>query len=218
MAEESAQGVSLPKEAQTSFTVKEVPYFTSRDSVEAEGLSGSPLGFTSVMWMIVKYFVPSIDDEKLADYVSLVSSFRTAAEDNEEEAPFTVNRSAEWLAHSRAVVAFLEQEGITTTKTKTWVDMPNNLGYGHFGVLEYVLRYGPVAIKTNGLGGKEGEGMILALYLDTDGAIVYHDPRGNALTGYSDTNGEKVKYPKEFIIPYVYEGAIPMMLVTDLSL
>jgi hypothetical protein len=202
---------------QTPFTVKAVPFFSDTASMEAEGLSGSPVGFMSTMWMVVKYLYPEATEEDFSLYSGMVAHFNSAAEGTDEE-KYEGNKSLIWLAHTKAVVAFLAEKGIDTAKTKTWVDMTNNIGYGHFSVLEYVLRYGPVAIKTNGLGGKDGEGMILALYLDSTGAIVYHDPRGNALTGYTDPNGELVKYPKECLTPYVYEGVIPMMLVTKLSL
>lgn len=199
-------------EKPSSFTIKEVPY-VSASTLGSDLLAGVSTevsaGFCAATWMVVRYYCPEITDEEFQAYCLLVKALLI----QENEATLH-NGSAEWSAQSKALYTTLTAKGVQRVQTKLWIDFVNNLGFGHFGVLEHVLRYGPVALKVKGLGG-EGVGVILALYIDSDGEIVYHDPRGNALEGYDvSQDGARVKYSRDFLTPYVYEGAIPMMLVT----
>lgn len=198
----------------TAFTKKVVPYFSAKDTVDfSKRFKGSVVGMNSAMWMLAKFFVPSLDDAEFESYLNATSAFKAPEESDEYFLAYD-SGAYEWVIQSKCITELLKSKGIPIVQPKYWVELPSNIGFGHWGVLEYVLRYGPVVVKVKGLGGVEGESAILALYVDTDGQVVYHDPRGDALSNYVvGSSGAYVKYPKEYLTPYVCGGAIPMLLV-----
>ena len=48
----------------------------------------------------------------------------------------------------------------------------------------------------------------------SNGDFVVHDPLGNAMTAYRDTNGEYIKYPEMFLDQYLNTPK-PIILITE---
>lgn len=200
-------------ERPSSFSGQDVPYFSSKESMTSERIAGVDVGLDSVMWMVARYFSAGLSDERFPMYQGVMQRF--LASGSAKEAVGNLN-AARWLAHSRAIPAFLQAYNVPFTQTKLWVDLADGVGVGTLSILEHVLRFGPVALSVKNIGGKDECGVILALSA-VQGGIICHDPRGNALMNYAAPGVAGILYPYEVLVSHKYEG-LRMMLVTEMSL
>lgn len=70
------------------------------------------------------------------------------------------------------------------------------------------LRLGPVIIGTKRMGGLPGGHIILLVDYDrAKHEFIVNDPFGNATTNYKDHNGAAVRYPYDWLVPYIQSTA-----------
>jgi hypothetical protein len=171
----------------------EIGYNSQRDNFSFAGkFSAWSQCFSTCAWMLLSYYDKACradDDKGLAQYVDDVE-MRVGSPGIGERvmrkfAWITGFTSLWWLVHKEALEERLRAAGLKGSMVFRESD----------GTWEELYRQadkGPVIIGTSRLGGLPGGHIILAVRPG-----FYHDPFGNAMTGYADVNGANVNYPME---------------------
>lgn len=157
--------------------------------------------FSTSAWMFMSFYTDNIDgadDSGLAEYLDDVEDSigkPGIGEAVKQRIKWIKGNSSYWWAVQQAGIdAWLKRNGVngvTLFKDKTVA----------YYDLKAILQYGPVILQTDKMGGLKGGHIILAVGCQS-GAIVCHDPFGNALTRYRDINGANVVYDDGFLIKY----------------
>lgn len=178
-----------------------VVYNSQRDNINFNGkFSGWKQCFTSCAWMLMSYYNKNIianDDKALSVYFDDV-------EDSVGN-PGIGERIKRKFRRIRGKTSYwwkVQEEGI-----EDWLWRDGIKGKAVFGQkikfadLYELVKKGPVVIGTKKMGGLKGGHIILAVGNDT-----YHDPFGNAISGYRSHIGANVVYKREMLEKYTGEN------------
>lgn len=203
--------------------MRSILYNEQRNNASFDGLfPGSCQCFSTSDWMNLSFVIPTIkgdDDKGLSVFVDDVCNKvgqpgiaeavakKFGLDPNE-------NMAYEWCVQQAGMQEWLNEAGIDAT-VELYVDLKTGKGLLTWEKLTELLKLGPVTIGTYKLGGLGGGHIILAVDLKEDGTIgVFHDPFGDAKTGYKNQNGAYVEYTKEFLESHVmYNGGIRGMFI-----
>ncbi len=185
--------------------MRQIGYNTQRDNFDFGGqFKASCQCFSTSAWMLLSFFAPSSykanDDAFLARYVDDVSDAvgkpGVGEEIKENDHAIKGNTAYWWQVHKEAIRKWLVAGGIANPKV-VFKD-----GDCSATELREALKISPVILGTNKMAGLPG-GHIILLVDQTEDSFVVNDPFGNATTGYVDKNGSMVKYPKDWILPFI---------------
>lgn len=182
-----------------------IGYNSQRDNFSFAGkFSAWSQCFSTSAWMFLSYYVKNCiaeDDKGLAQYVddveAQVGTAGIAERVMRKFAWITGFTSLWWLVHKEAL-----EERIRATGRKGQIIFRES--NGTWDELYKVTETGPAIVATHKLGGLPGGHIILSV-----APGFYHDPFGNAATGYADTNGANVNYPNSNEMKRAFEVAGP---------
>lgn len=182
-----------------------IGYNSQRNNFDFAGkFPGWTQCFSTCAWMFMSFYsgkVVADDDKGLAQYVDDVEASvgkPGIAEKVMRKIKFITGKTSLWWAVQReGIESWLWRYGIKGTA----IFRDQNISFDSLGEL---LKAGPVILGTTKMGKLPGGHIILAIG-ETPGAIICHDPYGDAKGNYVSQDGQSVEYPKDFLRKYTGE-------------
>ncbi len=185
--------------------MRKIGYNSQRNNHSFGGkFRGSWQCYTTSAWMFMSFYTPNIvaeDDEGLMNYFDDVEDSVGKVGIGEK-----IKRKFTWISGSTSywpqvqcagIDKYLWRNGVKGTALYFQRKQKHTLDK-----IDECLKYGPVIIGTNKLGGLKGGHIILLVDKDNEGNYIVHDPYGNALKGYAVHNGAYVRYSKKWLEKY----------------
>jgi hypothetical protein len=175
-----------------------IRYNSQRNNINFDGtFPGSKQCFTTCSWCFMSFYTNKIDAKddvglsKYFDDLETTIGLPGIGEEMKQKDNSIVGKSSQyWEVQKYGITTYLNRNGIKGKAVCNYV--------GYYNMIKLLVDSGPVILGTNTLGGLSGGHIILAVGYD-DKNLIVHDPYGNALTNYKDTNGEYVSYPDEYL-------------------
>ena len=163
--------------------IHQIRYNNQRDNFIVAGIKGSSQCFATSAWMFLSFFSDKYradDDAGLKQYIADLTA-------NGAEHEY------EWEAQRNQIQKYINAAGVSG-KIGLGINLYTGQPLITADALRSLLDRGPVIIGTSKMAGLPGGHLILGIGNAANGAIICHDPYGNANTGYTDQNGAGVVY------------------------
>ena len=161
----------------------QIKYNNQRDNFVIAGIKGSSQCFATSAWMLLSFYsaiYQADDDNGLKQYIADITASGASHE-------------YEWEAQRNEIQKYLDAAGVKG-RARLGIDIMTGYRLTSIDDLRTHINKGPVIIGTSKMAGLPGGHLILGIGNAANGAIICHDPYGNANTGYTDQNGAGVVY------------------------
>jgi hypothetical protein len=177
--------------------MRTINYREQRNDDKVNGLSPFSQCFSCSDWMYMSWVDSSIDVKDDASFDAYLLSLETKI--GPRENPGDKHPSLDFATQAEGATEFFNSKGITGHMVFT-ERFP-------FSDLIRELQDKPITIGTEKMSNlPDGHIILLVDYEQETDSFVVNDPFGNALTNYTDPNGEAVRYPVAWLHPYVTDN------------